>query len=199
MMLELFLVGLSVLVYALALRGKFLFSDGDGSGITQPSLRAAWIHMRRMTHLSYWLNVKLFGKSSTSLHVGNVFLHAVNSILVLHIGMMLDMPYPAAQLAAIAYAVHPLPVSAVAYISGRAMLLSTSFMLGAILAALAGHWWAIVPLYALAVLSKEDAAILPLTLGLILLVCGNGRDGSCCCCRRRSRSIDGTDRPTPAT
>jgi hypothetical protein len=77
--------------------------------------------------------------------LGNIILHTVNALLVYAwLGMMLGAggrgagPWPA-WLAAVFFAVHPLQVEAVTYISGRADLLATSFGLLALIA-LAGAY-----------------------------------------------------------
>ena len=75
--------------------------------------------------LSHMLDVQLFGTSPGAHHLVNVLLHAVNVVLVYRVlARMTAMPGRSAIVAAL-FAVHPLHVEAVAWISERKELLST--------------------------------------------------------------------------
>ena len=75
--------------------------------------------------LSHMLDVQLFGPSPGAHHLVNVLIHALNVALVYGVlARMTAMPGRSAVVAAI-FAVHPLNVEAVAWISERKELLST--------------------------------------------------------------------------
>jgi len=66
-------------------------------------------------------------------HLTNVFLHAVNTVLVFAALRRLSGPNAVAGVAAIIFAVHPLAAEPVAWINGRMMMLSTSFTLATLI------------------------------------------------------------------
>jgi tetratricopeptide (TPR) repeat protein len=119
-------------------------------------------------------------------HLTNVLLHALVSVLVLHVGRRLLPPGPAPILAGLLFAVHPVHVEAVAWIQGRVDLLSAAGVLLTLLLALAGAdavagrrhlWWmASAFAYFLALLAKEVAVMAPL-LAALVLACEPGRGG----------------------
>jgi len=67
-------------------------------------------------------------------HVHNVGLHAINAVLVCLLILRITNQFRVALVAGLVFAVHPLGVEAVAWISGRMMLLSTLFLLLSMLA-----------------------------------------------------------------
>ncbi|MFC4533512.1 glycosyltransferase family 39 protein [Sphaerisporangium dianthi] len=107
-------------------------------------------------------------------HFTNVLLHLANVVLVfLVIRRLTGRTFPAGFVAA-AFAIHPMNVDTVAWISTRSNLLATLFSLAALLAYLR-HLdsrrpgplvWSVV-LFGLATLSKSTAVALPLVLFLI--------------------------------
>ncbi|MET8159330.1 glycosyltransferase family 39 protein [Sphaerisporangium sp. NPDC005289] len=107
-------------------------------------------------------------------HFTNVLLHLANVVLVfLLVRGLTERVFPAAFVAA-AFAVHPVNVDTVAWISARSNLLATLFSLAALLAYLrhldSRHWgplaWS-AALFGLATLSKSTAVVLPLVLFLV--------------------------------
>lgn len=116
-------------------------------------------------------------------HAINVALHALNTALVLYLARAL-MPHEAAgsriglwaaALAALAFAVHPAAVEAVAWISGRFDTLMCSFVLGVFLVALGGELTRrrlalVCVLFFAAMCSKEAAVGLPVALPFLLLL-----------------------------
>ncbi len=167
-------------VYAPSLAGPLLFDDyglpyASRSAGEAPS---AWLTgVRPVLMLTYWLNFRLFGPAPFAYHSVNVLLHAVNALLVgwilRRLLLLRDAPPSRASLfAALGGAVfllHPLQTEAVAYIAGRSELVSAMFVLAAYLVFLhqpphSVSWRAlatILALYGCAVLSKEQAAVLP--------------------------------------
>jgi tetratricopeptide (TPR) repeat protein len=115
-----------------------------------------------------------FGKLSPSTyHLTNLLLHLCNVVLVYVVFSLLTRKPFIAHFVAAAFAIHPMNVDAISWISTRSNLLATFFFLGA-LALYTVHvrtsrWWlllASVLVFALATLSKSTAVVFPLTLFL---------------------------------
>lgn len=87
-----------------------------------------------MTWLSHMLICQIFGMSPAAHHLTNVFIHAVNGVLLfLLLRRMTGSLYRSAAVAAI-YLVHPLRVESVAWLAERKDVLSVLFCLLTILA-----------------------------------------------------------------
>src|SRR5437899_1415573 len=94
--LGLLLAGLTVLVFAPAVRHDFVSFDDDLyvsenpevlSGLTGPGLRWAWttLHMgyyQPLTWMSFQLDAQLFGPKPWGFHLSNILWHAANVALV---------------------------------------------------------------------------------------------------------------------
>ncbi|MCX5707183.1 MAG: hypothetical protein NTW13_06005 [Candidatus Omnitrophica bacterium] len=83
---------------------------------------------RPLQVLSYCFDYKIWGLSPFGFHLGNVFLHILNSILVYLLFCLISTAAIALPIALL-FAVHPINTSVVSYISARADLLVTFFML----------------------------------------------------------------------
>lgn len=175
---------LAFALYGPALDGPFLFDD-LGLPFYAPSFARqplfGWISgVRPLLMFSYWLNYQLSERDPWSYHAGNVLLHSASSVLVfiflLRILRLCSIDtrkavFPAA-IASILFLAHPLQTEAVAYIAGRSELLAAFFVLAALavyadpkLDVISGRTALIVlTLYLCAVLSKEQAAVLPVIL-----------------------------------
>ncbi len=127
-----------------------------------------------LTSLSHMLDVTLFGVQPGPMHWENVAWHILNTVLVFLVWRrMSGALWPSAFVAAL-FALHPLHVESVAWISERKDVLSTAFWLLTILAYL--RWveapsrrrYALVAIgAALALLSKPMTVTLPCTLLLL--------------------------------
>jgi protein O-mannosyl-transferase len=171
-------------LYGPALDGPFLFDDlglpfYSPAFAQQPLL--GWVSgVRPLLMLSYWLNFQASGRDPWSYHAGNILLHAAVSIFVfLLLYRILRLRsidtrkalFPAA-IASVLFLVHPIQTEAVGYIAGRSELLAGFFVLAALvvysnpnLTTISWRTAAIVlVLYGCAVLSKEQAAVLPVLL-----------------------------------
>ena len=110
-------------------------------------------------------------------HLANTVVHSANAYLVLRLLMVLGTPVGAAFAGAALFALHPLQVEAVSWISGMKDLLSSFWLLVALIlarAALAatervGRLWLAPLAYALAVLAKPGVVIGPVLLLLLSL------------------------------
>jgi Flp pilus assembly protein TadD len=82
-----------------------------------------------LTWLSHMLDVQLYGLNAGRHHVTNVLIHAANTILLfLWLGYLTGARWRSAMVAAL-FALHPLHVESVAWISERKDVLSTFFLL----------------------------------------------------------------------
>ncbi|HET8732929.1 MAG TPA: tetratricopeptide repeat protein, partial [Anaeromyxobacteraceae bacterium] len=136
---------------------------------------------RPVTTLTFAANYAVHGRAPFGYHLVNLLLHVVASLLVLSLARRLaeaTMPDRAPWVALVAgllFAVHPVHVEAIAPIVGRKELLSTALVLAAMLTAFSGRGAArsvgrlaaTVGLGALAILSNEGAAVLPLLYGIV--------------------------------
>src|SRR5207244_1762849 len=84
-----------------------------------------------LTFTSLWLDHHLWGVRPLGYHLVNVLLHGANAILVWVIGRRLALP--GAWLAAAVFAVHPVHVESVAWVTERKNVLSGALYLAAVL------------------------------------------------------------------
>jgi hypothetical protein len=135
-------------LYARVAGHQFLFFDDDRyvtenarvlAGLSWDNVRWAFetfsvANWHPLTWLSHMLDVQLFGPSAGAHHLVNAALHAANAaLLLLVLSRMTGAPGPSLLVAAL-FAVHPLHVESVAWVSERKDVLSTLFgllMLGA--------------------------------------------------------------------
>lgn len=127
-----------------------------------------------VTWLSHLLDVRLFGLDAGAHHLTNLALHIVNCVLLFAgLRRLTGAHWPSAFVAAI-FAVHPLHVESVAWVTERKDVLSTCFLLLAIGAyqryAARPTWrkYALVSaLFVLALMSKPMVVTLPVLLLLL--------------------------------
>lgn len=79
--------------------------------------------------LSYALDYHFWKLNPTGYHLTNILCHAVNTLLVFFIAYLLSKHLLLACLAALIFAVHPIHVEAVAWVSGRRDVLASAFAL----------------------------------------------------------------------
>jgi protein O-mannosyl-transferase len=127
-----------------------------------------------LTWLSLMLDVTLFGPKAGAMAFVNVLLHATSAVaLFLALQRMTAAPWRSAAVAAL-FAVHPLRVESVAWVSERKDVLSTLFAFLALLA-YANHargrssraYVSVIVLFALGLLSKPMLVTLPFVLLLL--------------------------------
>lgn len=103
------------------------------SGVTWAFTTRHASNWHPLTWLSHMLDAQLFGPGPRAPHVVNVLLHSFNAVLLfLTLRRMTGFHWRSALVAAL-FALHPLHVESVAWISERKDVLSTLFGLGAIL------------------------------------------------------------------
>jgi tetratricopeptide (TPR) repeat protein len=127
-----------------------------------------------LTLLSHMLDVQVFGLEPAGHHAVNLALHVFNVLLLYWLlAATTSQWWPSALVAAL-FAVHPLNVQTVAWVSERKSLLSTAFWLLALLVHVGYRrqpgrkkYFLLLLLSALALASKPMAVTLPLTLVLL--------------------------------
>ncbi len=132
------------LAYLPALRGGFIWDDDEWttnlSALFQNTsgLRLIWFQPTvlqqyyPLSGTSFWLDYQLWKFWTTPYHVENVLLHALAALLFWR--LLLRLQLPGAWLAAVLFALHPVTVESVAWITERKNVLSLVLYLGALLA-----------------------------------------------------------------
>src|ERR1041385_7206892 len=130
-----------LMAYAPALRGGLLWDDN--MHVTRADLRSLhglwriWFDLGAtqqyypLLHSAFWLEHRLWGDAVLGYHLTNVALHAVSAFLVVLIVRRVSLP--GAWLAGFIFALHPVCVEAVAWISEQKSTLSGVFCLAAAL------------------------------------------------------------------
>lgn len=120
---------------------------------------------RPVQNILYFFIFQLNGERPFLFHLLNVSLHAANACLGYRLAMQLGLNPRASLLAMLIWAVHPLHVEAITYMSGTADPLFVFFSLCGLNVIFPTptprHIWFSVPLFALALLSKETAVVFP--------------------------------------
>ncbi len=136
-------------------------------------------YYRPLAALALAVDLWLWGPAPAPFHLTNVLLHAAVTVLVGRLALALGAGRLVAVLAALAFALHPAHVEAVAFVSARSDLLPASIGLGCLLAyrrasgvgVRALSWWAFAAcLLVAAILAKESAVVLPALMSLSDLV-----------------------------
>lgn len=178
----LFAVGLVAavfLTYQPAWHGQFLWDDD--AHVTEPELQSwnglyrIWFDVKAtqqyypLLHSAFWLQHKLWGDSPLGYHLVNIFLHATAALLVALI--LRKLAIPGAYFAAAIFALHPVHVESVAWITELKNTLSAVFYLGAAAIYLdfdrtRKNWLyeTALALFMLGLLSKTVTATLPAAL-----------------------------------
>jgi len=181
----LFVIALIVavfLVYQPAWQGGFIWDDS--AHVTCPELRS-WYGLFRiwfdlgatqqyypLLHSVFWVQSWLWGDATLGYHLVNILLHAMAAVMVALILRRLEIP--GAYLAAAIFALHPVHVESVAWITELKNTLSAVFYLGSAMVYLRFDQQRRTPLYlwalglfVLGLLSKTVTATLPAALLVI--------------------------------
>src|SRR5213083_1205831 len=180
-----------------ALQNQFVNWDDKDNFLDNPHYRGlGWTHLRWMwtTHLGHYipltwmtlgLDYLLWGMNPLGYHLTNLLLHAANAVVFFFVVrriLTLAPPSPSerghalavsAGFAALVFAIHPLRVESVAWVTERRDVLSGLFYLSAILVYLRacergargrGWYWLSVAVFGCALLSKSMVVNLPVVL-----------------------------------
>lgn len=170
------------LAYRPAWYGGLLWDD-DGH-ITPPELRGMdglwriWFDVGAtqqyypLLHSFFWLFHRAWGDSTLGYHLASIFLHALSAWMVALILRRLQIP--GSVLAAVVFALHPVHVESVAWLSELKNTLSGAFYLSAALCYIGfdssrrpGTYAAALVLFVCALLSKTVTATLPVALLIV--------------------------------
>jgi protein O-mannosyl-transferase len=184
-------MAMTLLAYLPSLNGPQLWDDREWFGAMEWNLRG-WRGLWRLwtvpeslqqyypvTAMSFWIDHHLWGRWMLPAHLQNVLWHSASAMLFWVLLKRLSLR--GAWLAAAIFAVHPVMVESVAWITERKNVLCTFFALLALLFHGAGAgWWAsswgkrtkmagalALVCFVLALLSKISAAVLP---GVVLVI-----------------------------
>ena len=182
------LIALSLVVFAGVADFGFVEYDDDVYVYDNPHVRgglslrgAQWAftstrsgHWHPLTWLSHMLDCELFGLNPAAHHLSNLFLHVLNVLLLFLLLHRMTGAFWRSAFVAGLFAVHPLNVEPVAWVSSRKDLLSTLFLLLALWAylryteRLRVHTYGLcLALFTLGVLSKSMVVTLPCLLVLL--------------------------------
>lgn len=170
-------------VYSPALNGEFVFDDSY-LPFLMPNVANAplkyWLGVRPFLMISYWLNFQSSGLNPYPYHAINVFLHVLNSLLVVLIvrrlfGWLGQTGWIREVLAVFSgalFLLHPVQTESVAYVTSRSETMSVLFFLSAFAVFVCrpavqlttGRIIAIVLLFGMACATKEHTAVLPVLL-----------------------------------
>ena len=175
-------LAVTLVAYGPALNGGLLWDDDQH--ITRPELQSAhglariWsevgatLQFYPLLHSAFWVEHKIWGDATLGYHLLNVLLHALAAMLVVVI--LRRLAIPGAYLAGAIFALHPLQVESVAWISEQKNLLSAVFYLCAMMVYLrfdrtrrVRFYLGALGLFVLALLSKTVTATLP---GALLVI-----------------------------
>jgi tetratricopeptide (TPR) repeat protein len=177
------LFGSVLLAYLPALHGGLIIDDsGHITSARMQSLHGLWriwFELGATTqyypalHSAFWIEHRLWGDAVLGYHLTNALLHAAAALLV--VALVRRLSLPGAWLAGFLFALHPVCVETVAWISEQKNTLSAVFYLGAALLYLdfdrtrrKSRYGLALGLFALALMSKSVTATLPAALLVIL-------------------------------
>ncbi|HEY1602793.1 MAG TPA: tetratricopeptide repeat protein [Pirellulales bacterium] len=135
------LVALVLTSYAPVWRAGFIWDDDvyvteNATLDSLDGLRRIWFELGAvpqyypLVHTTFWIERHIWGLNPTGFHAINILLHAVNAVLVWR--LLLRLRVPGAWLGAALFAVHPVEVESVAWITERKNVLSLALALSSI-------------------------------------------------------------------
>jgi tetratricopeptide (TPR) repeat protein len=177
------LIVMAVLAYWPALQGDFLWDDaGHVTRAEMQSVHGLWrtwfelgstAQYYPLLHTMFWIEHRLWQDEAVGYHVATLLLHILASLLVVAVVRQLDLP--GAWLAGFLFALHPVCVESVAWISEQKNTLSAVFYLAGALIYLKfeqtrrwAHYFAACGLFILALLSKTVTVTLPVALLVVV-------------------------------
>src|SRR5580704_488438 len=177
------LILIALLLYRPAWHGQPVWDDD--AHITHPELRSwhglvqIWTQIGAtqqyypLVHTAFWIEQKLWDDSFLGYHLVNILLHGATAVVLLQI--LLRLKIPGAWLGAALFALHPVQVESVAWISEFKNTLSGAFFFGSLLAYLrfderrtAFSYVGSLVLFILGLLCKTAIAPLPGAIAVIL-------------------------------
>lgn len=173
---------LALIVFGQTIGFDFVNWDDDvnvleNRGVTQFDLKYIWTetvigNYNPLPITSFAFEYLFVGENASLYHINNLLLHLINIVLVFFLGRRLKLSSTAAGILALLFAIHPMRVESVAWVTERKDVLFSSFYFGALLMyenmrskGKAKSWsWGIGLLFILALFSKIQAVSLPLSM-----------------------------------
>jgi tetratricopeptide (TPR) repeat protein len=190
------LFALTLIAYLPALRAQYIWDDNDY--LTQnpnladiSGLAKTWASTQAnpqyypLVFTSFWLEYHIWGLHPLGFHLDNILIHSAAAILLWLLLLRLQIPPPAALLAAAIFAIHPVQVESVAWITERKNVLCGFFYFAAMLVYFNGDGESLrkpdrptylftVALFSCALFSKTVAASWPAAI-LVLIWWKHGK------------------------
>ena len=182
---------ITLIAYIPAIQGGFVWDDDRYLTENQTlrslqGLKKIWVEPNStpqyypLVFSTFWFEYRLWGLRPTGYHLVNVLLHAVSSLLLYRLLLYLNLP--GAWLAAAVFALHPVQVESVAWVTERKNVLSGFFYFASAFCLFrffgiagarekkSGRWWYCsgLLLFACALLSKTVTCTLPAAMFLVL-------------------------------
>jgi tetratricopeptide (TPR) repeat protein len=132
------LLAMTLVAYAPALTAGFIWNDHENlvanqTLISREGLRQIWLvpqatqQYSPLTCTSYWIEYRLWGLAAWGYHLTSILLHGLAAVLAWR--LLVRLQVPGAWFAAALFAVHPVEVESIAWISERQNVLSLSLVL----------------------------------------------------------------------
>ena len=138
-------------------------ADGTHAGLWRP-----------LRTLSFAFDVGVLGGAAWWAHLHNVLLHGAGSVLVAALLRRTGLGTRSVFVGALVYALHPVQVECVAWISSRGDVLAAALLWAALLLQRPGNAWSSWALGAAALLAKEQALVWPVFAFLFALLAHEG-------------------------
>lgn len=175
------IVGATFVVYMPCWHGNWLWDDDihllqnpvlKPGGLARIWVPGSYYSYWPLTYSAYWLGDRLWDLHPLGYHLTNIALHAAAALLLWRVLVLLRIP--GAWLAAAIFAIHPVNVEAVAWVSQLKTVLGMMLALASVVAYLSfeqsgSRWryWLAMALFLLAALAKTE--VLPLPAVMLLL------------------------------
>ncbi len=137
------LVSATFVAYWPAAHGEFIWDDSPNVADNEAlrsvgGLARSWYRIEENYHFyplmysSFWIEYRLWNFSTTGYHLTNILLHAMGALLLYR--LLRTLTVPGAWVAAAVFALHPIQVESVAWITERKNVLSGFLFLASLLA-----------------------------------------------------------------
>jgi tetratricopeptide (TPR) repeat protein len=184
----LFLATISLVVFGQAIRYDFVNFDDDlyvyntpaiQSGLTTKAIASAFIsphagNWHPLTTISHMLDCQLYGLNAGGHHATNIILHTIAVLLLFRVLRQMTGAVWKSAIVAALFAIHPLHVESVAWVSERKDVLSAVFFMltlcayvGYVRAPSIGRYLIVAVMFAFGLMSKSMLVTTPVILLLL--------------------------------
>ena len=121
----------TILIYFNSLGNEFIFDDIslvlNSSFLNNATISDLISSYRPLRYITYFIDYHIFGMNPWGFRLMNVFYHVLTTLSVLWLLRLLKLGKTEAFIGALIFAIHPIHVDAVSYISGRRDILTALF------------------------------------------------------------------------